>query len=109
MAMLMVVLTVLIGLPGLVLGALTVRRWNPIYDPDYLRDTVHQGVVALLKIGLLLLLLTLGAVAVVGGVLAHGDGIMPRFGLWFSAVCTWLIGIGFVRHWLRLRRRPIAR
>lgn len=99
MAMLMVVLTALIGLPGLVLGALTVRRWNPIYDPDYLRDTVHQGVVALLKAGLWLLLLTVATVTVVGGVLAHRDGVLPRFGLWFCAVATWLMSIGFIRHW----------
>lgn len=109
MSMLIVVLTAVIGLPGLILGALTVRDWNPIYDPEYLRDTVQQGVVAFLKLGLLLLLLCLGAVAIVGGLAADRDGVPLRFGLWFSAVATWLMAGGFIIHWVRSRRRAAER
>lgn len=105
MPTLIVVLTVLVGLPGLVLGALTVRDWDPRNDPDYLRDTVQQGAVAFLKIGLLLLLLCVGVIAVVGALAAHRSGTTMVFGIWFCAVATWLLGAGFVLSWTRRRRR----
>lgn len=109
MPMLIAVLTGVLALAGLVLGSLTVRDWNPIYDPDYLRDTVHQGVVAFLKLGLLLLLLCLGAVAVAVALLAHRDGTALPGGAWFSTATSWLLAIGFIVHWRRLRRARAAR
>ncbi|WP_134324761.1 hypothetical protein [Cumulibacter soli] len=109
MAFTLVVLTVVIGLPGIVLGALTVRVWNEIYDPDYFRDTVQQGAVAFLKLGLLLLLITLAVIAVAAGIIAHRDGSSPQFGVWFCAVASWLMSVGFIRVWLRLRRAKSAK
>ena len=43
MPLLLTVLTAALGLTGLVLGAMTVRAWNPDNDPDYLRDVVAQA------------------------------------------------------------------
>lgn len=105
MPMLLTVITAALGLTGLVLGALTVRTWNPDNDPDYLRDTVHHGVVAFLKLGLLLLLLTCAAIAVVGSLAAHRGAVAIPFGVWFCAVTAWLIAACFIVHYLRLRAR----
>ena len=103
MPMLLTVVTSVLGLAGLVLGALTVRTWNPDNDPDYFRDTVHQGVVAFLKLGLLLLLLTTAAIAVVGSLAAYrGNAGIPR-GVWVCAVVAWLLAIGFITTYLRQR------
>ena len=105
MPMLLTVLTSVLGLAGIILGALTVRTWNPDNDPDYLRDTVHHGVVAFLKLGLLLLLLTLAIVGVVGSLAAHrGAAPIPR-GVWVSAVAAWLLAIGFIASYLKQRAR----
>lgn len=103
MPMLIAVLTLIVGVPGIVLGARTVRIWDPINDPDYLRDTVHQGVVAFLRIGLLLLLLCFGAVAVIAGFIAHSDdtGLAP--GAWACAVLTWTMAASFIVSWRRRR------
>lgn len=103
MPMLIVVLTLLLALPATVLGARTVRIWDPINDPDYLRDTVHQGVVAFLRIGLLLLMLCFGAVAVAAGIVAHRDGAALTPGVWASAALTWVMAVSFVVSWRRRR------
>lgn len=108
MPMLLVVLTTALGLIGLVAGALTVRTWNPDNDPDYLRDVVHQGVVAFLKIGLLILLATVAVIAVVGSLAAHRGSVgIPR-GVWVCAVLTWIIAASFLLHYLRQRARRDA-
>ncbi len=103
--MLLTVVTSVLALAGIVLGALTVRTWNPDNDPDQMRDVVQQGVVAFLRLGLLLLLVTTAAVAVVGSLAAHrGNASIPR-GVWVSAVTAWLLAIGFVATYLRQRAR----
>lgn len=108
MPMLLTVLTAALGLAGLVTGSLTVRTWNPDNDPDYLRDVVHQGVVAFLKIGLLLLLATVAIIAVVGSLAAHrGNAAIPR-GVWVSAVLAWIMAVSFIVHYLRQRARRDA-
>ena len=105
-----IALTVLVGVVGLVgtvLGALTVRTWDPSHDPDYFRDTVQQGVVALLRLGLLLLLITTTTIAVVGSLAAHrGHVAIPR-GVWVCAVVAAVLSVGFARTYLRQRSRRV--
>lgn len=108
MPMLLVVITACLGLVGLVAGALTVRTWNPDNDPDYLRDVVHQGVVAFLKIGLLILLVTVAVIAIVGSLAANRGNVAIPQGVWISAVLAWIIAAGFIAHYLRQRARRNA-
>lgn len=103
--MLLLVVTALLGVAGTIAGALTVRTWAPENDPDYFRDTVHQGVVAFLKLGLLLLLITVGAIGVVGSLNAHRDGTTLGRGVWVCAVLAWIIAVCFIVSYLRQRSR----
>lgn len=101
--MLLTVVTGVLGLAGVILGAMTVRTWNPRNDPDYFRDTVHHGVVAFLKLGLLLLLISCATIAVVGSLAAHRGDVRIPTGVWVCAVAAWILAAAFIATYARQR------
>lgn len=106
MPIIVIVVVAVLGLPALYVGARSVRRWDDRNDPDYLRDVVHQGVLAFLKIGLLLLLLSMAAIAIIGALAAQRGGVPIPGGVWVCAIISVLISAGFLlAHWRLVNSR----
>ncbi|MEO6955304.1 MAG: hypothetical protein ABI137_01050 [Antricoccus sp.] len=107
MAIAILIVSAVICVPALWLGARRVRVWDERRDPNNFTDLVHQGVTNLLRLSIVAFMIATGAVGVIGSIIALRQSSTPQRGVIICAAAAVLTGLGLL--WDYARRRAKTR